>query len=176
MARAQRRNGFLCPTLTSERAPNGKEHFIWGATAGMLRNFYRFLSADCLNSTALYIIRIPFLYDAGMSFFAIFCALLIEQVKPLTRSNPIHHGLRAWANAVSRNFDAGKAHHGWVVWGHHSGLASLWRFGDPLVFDLTLIGWPAAVVWNVVVLYVTLGFRQFSYHFTDIRDALDSWR
>ena len=23
----------------------GKEHFIWGATAGMLRNFYRFLSA-----------------------------------------------------------------------------------------------------------------------------------
>ena len=24
---------------------SGKEHFIWGATAGMLRNFYRFLSA-----------------------------------------------------------------------------------------------------------------------------------
>jgi hypothetical protein len=22
-----------------------EEHFIWGATAGMLRNFYRFLSA-----------------------------------------------------------------------------------------------------------------------------------
>ncbi|MBL8303625.1 MAG: CobD/CbiB family protein, partial [Ideonella sp.] len=27
--------------------------------------------------------------------------------------------------------------------------------------------------WNVVVLYLTLGFRQFSHYFTDIRDALD---
>jgi adenosylcobinamide-phosphate synthase len=108
-----------------------------------------------------------------MSFFAILCALLIEQVKPLTRSNPIHHGLRAWANAISRNFDAGKSHHGWVVWGLTVGLPALgvlavhWLLTD-------LIGWPAAVVWNVVVLYLTLGFRQFSYHFTDIRDALDS--
>jgi adenosylcobinamide-phosphate synthase len=41
-------------------------------------------------------------------------------------------------------------------------------------FLIYAIGWPAAVVWNVMVLYVTLGFRQFSYHFTDIRDALDA--
>ena len=30
-----------------------------------------------------------------------------------------------------------------------------------------------AFVWSVAVLYVTLGFRQFSHYFTDIRDALD---
>jgi adenosylcobinamide-phosphate synthase len=30
-----------------------------------------------------------------------------------------------------------------------------------------------AFAWNVAVLYVTLGFRQFSHYFTDIRDALD---
>jgi adenosylcobinamide-phosphate synthase len=35
-------------------------------------------------------------------------------------------------------------------------------------------GWIAAVVWNVALLYLTLGFRQFSHHFTDIRDALDA--
>jgi len=29
------------------------------------------------------------------------------------------------------------------------------------------------MIWSVAVLYVTLGFRQFSHHFTDIRDALD---
>jgi adenosylcobinamide-phosphate synthase len=29
-------------------------------------------------------------------------------------------------------------------------------------------------LWSVAVLYVTLGFRQFSHHFTDIRDALDA--
>ena len=52
-----------------------------------------------------------------MSFFAILFALLIEQARPLARSNPIHGGLRAWALSVSRNFDAGGPHHGWVAWG-----------------------------------------------------------
>jgi adenosylcobinamide-phosphate synthase len=36
-----------------------------------------------------------------------------------------------------------------------------------------IFGWPVAMVWSVAVLYVTLGFRQFSHHFTAIRDALD---
>jgi len=36
------------------------------------------------------------------------------------------------------------------------------------------VGWPAGVAWSVVILYVTLGFRQFSHHFTDIRDALEA--
>jgi 8-oxo-dGTP pyrophosphatase MutT (NUDIX family) len=39
-----RRKWFSMP-YPDETAPNGKEHFIWGATAGMLRNFYRFLHA-----------------------------------------------------------------------------------------------------------------------------------
>jgi adenosylcobinamide-phosphate synthase len=39
---------------------------------------------------------------------------------------------------------------------------------------LSLLGWFAAVLWNVAVLYATLGFRQFSHHFTGIRDALDA--
>ena len=34
------------------------------------------------------------------------------------------------------------------------------------------MGWPVAVLWSVAVLYVSLGFRQFSFHFTQIRDAL----
>ena len=32
----------------------------------------------------------------------------------------------------------------------------------------------ALVLWSMVVLYVTLGFRQFSHHFTDIRVALEA--
>lgn len=107
-----------------------------------------------------------------MSFFAILFALLIEQARPLTRSNPIHAALRAWALAVSRNFDAGKPHHGWVVWILTVLLPAL----AVLVIHWMLllgVGWPLAVVWNVAVLYVTLGFRQFSHHFTRIRDALE---
>jgi adenosylcobinamide-phosphate synthase len=107
-----------------------------------------------------------------MSFFAILFALLIEQARPLARSNPIHAGVRAWSQSVSRNFDAGKPHHGWVAWG----LAVLLPALAALAVHWLLwwgAGWPFAVLWNVAVLYVTLGFRQFSHHFTGIRDALE---
>ncbi len=39
---------------------------------------------------------------------------------------------------------------------------------------LELVGWPVAMLWNIVVLYITLGFRQFSHHFTEIRNALEA--
>jgi adenosylcobinamide-phosphate synthase len=108
-----------------------------------------------------------------MSFFAILFALLIEQVRPLARGNPIHAMLRGWARWTSTNFDAGKPQHGWVTWG----LAVLVPSAVVIAVHWSLIvfvGWPFAVAWSVAVLYVTLGFRQFSHHFTDIRDALDA--
>ena len=109
----------------------------------------------------------------AMSFFAILFALLIEQVRPLGPHNPMHSGLRVWARWVSRNFDAGKPQHGWISWG----LAVLGPSVLALAIHwllLSFVGWPAAMVWSVFVLYVTLGFRQFSHHFTDIRDALEA--
>ena len=108
-----------------------------------------------------------------MSFFAILFALLIEQVRPLARHNPVHASLRSWARTVSSNFDAGKSHHGWVAWLLAAVLPAAVACGIFWGLAATL-GWPFAVLWNVAVLYVTLGFRQFSHHFTDIRDALDA--
>jgi adenosylcobinamide-phosphate synthase len=108
-----------------------------------------------------------------MSFFAILFALLIEQVRPLGAHNPIHTGLRVWARWVSRNFDAGKPQHGWVSWLLAVVAPALLALGIHWALLLTL-GWPAAMVWSVLVLYVTLGFRQFSHHFTEIRDALEA--
>lgn len=108
-----------------------------------------------------------------MSFFALLFALLIEQVRPLGPQNTIHGGLRVWARWVSRNFDAGKPQHGWVAWTLAvvvPGIAA-WVVHELL---MRFVGWPAAMVWSVLVLYVTLGFRQFSHHFTEIRDALES--
>lgn len=107
-----------------------------------------------------------------MSFFAILLALLIEQARPLARSNPIHAGLRAWALSVNRSCDAGSSVHGWIAWA----LAVLVpSFGVAAIYWLLrhLLGWPLALLWSVAVLYVTLGFRQFSHHFTSIRDALE---
>jgi adenosylcobinamide-phosphate synthase len=108
-----------------------------------------------------------------MSFFAILFALLIEQVRPLARHNPIHGALRVWARWVSRNFDTGKQQHAVVAWTLAVVAPSLAALA--VHWALTMfVGWPFAVLWSVAVLYVTLGFRQFSHHFTAIRDALDS--
>ena len=108
-----------------------------------------------------------------MSFFAILFALLIEQVRPLGRHNAIHAGLRGWARWVSKNFDAGKPHHGWVAWTLAVIVPSVLAVGVHWALA-RFLGWPFAVLWSVAVLYVTLGFRQFSHHFTNIRDALDA--
>lgn len=108
-----------------------------------------------------------------MSFFAILFALLIEQVRPLGPGNPIHATLRGWARWCSSNFDAGKPVHGWVAWALACLGPAAAAMGIHWLLALTL-GWPFAVLWSVVVLYATLGFRQFSHHFTNIRDALDA--
>ncbi|ABX37969.1 cobalamin biosynthesis protein CbiB [Delftia acidovorans SPH-1] len=112
-------------------------------------------------------------YDGRMSFFAILIALLIEQARPLTPANLVHTGYRAWTVSVRRNFDAGQAHHGWLAWTVAVALPCVLVTGIYLLL-LWGVGWPLAMVWNVAVLYVTLGFRQFSHHFTRIRDALDA--
>ena len=106
-----------------------------------------------------------------MSFLSVLFALLLEQTRPLGQGNSVHASLRAWVRWSCRNFDAGKSFHGWLAWG--------FAVGGPSVAALIVhwllnafVGWPAAVLWSIAVLYATLGFRQFSFHFTQIRDAL----
>lgn len=106
-----------------------------------------------------------------MSFISVLFALLLEQARPLGKGNPIHGLLRAWIRWTSRSFDAGKSHHAGLAWGFAVGLPSLAALGIYWVLDVW-VGWPVAILWSVVVLYSTLGFRQFSFHFTEIRDAL----
>jgi adenosylcobinamide-phosphate synthase len=108
-----------------------------------------------------------------MSFFAILFALLLEQVRPLSRGNAVHSSVRVWSRWVRRNFDTGRSHHGGLAWALAVLLPSAIALAVHWLLAL-LVGWPAAVLWSVVVLYFTLGFRQFSHHFTDIRDALDA--
>jgi adenosylcobinamide-phosphate synthase len=110
-------------------------------------------------------------YDPRMSFLAVLFALLLEQARPLGRGNPVHVGLRAWVRWSARNFDAGQPHYGWLAWSFAVVAPSLLTLGIYWLLN-DWLGWPAAVVWSVVVLYVTLGFRQFSFHFTEIRDAM----
>ena len=108
-----------------------------------------------------------------MSFSAILIALLLEQARPLKSGNPVHALLRAWVRWSSKNFDAGRVHHAWLAWGFAVGAPTLVAVAVHWVLMLA-VGWPVAVLWSIAVLYATLGFRQFSHHFTGIRDALDA--
>ena len=107
-----------------------------------------------------------------MSFFAIFLALVLEQARPLGAHNPVYRGVEAWIAWVTRTLDAGVRHLAWVTWGTATLMPALLALLVHALADWGL-GWVAAVLWNVALLYVTLGFRQFSHHFTSIRDALD---
>lgn len=108
-----------------------------------------------------------------MSFFSILFALLIEQARPLKDENFLHTQVRNALSWTVRQLDTGQALHArltWVV------VILVPAVLTALVHWALLIwlGWIAAVIWNVAILYLTLGFRQFSHHFTDIRDALDT--
>ena len=106
-----------------------------------------------------------------MSFFAVLLALVIEQLRPLPRQNGIHDALVAWTRWIGRNFDAGRDHHAWVVWAMTVLLPSV--VTAAIHVGLQRVNVLLALGFDVLVLYLTLGFRQFSHYFTDIRDALE---
>ncbi|NBX54149.1 MAG: CobD/CbiB family protein [Betaproteobacteria bacterium] len=108
-----------------------------------------------------------------MSFIALMFALILEQVRPLSEKGWVQTGLRAWIAWVCRWLDVGQDQRAWLIWSLAVGLPS---FTAWLIYGLLMwsLGWPLAVLWSMVVLYVTLGFRQFSHHFTDIRVALEA--
>ena len=107
-----------------------------------------------------------------MSFFSILLALVLEQARPLAPHNPIYQAVEQWSRWVARTLDAGVRHLAWATWTLATVAPALLAV---LVHVLAQwgLGWLAAVLWHVALLYVTLGFRQFSHHFTAIRDALD---
>lgn len=107
-----------------------------------------------------------------MSFFAILLALVLEQARPLNPANWIYTQVTHWVVWVARTLDAGVRHQAWITWG-------ITVIGPALLSMLVHwllefgLGWVFAVIWNVALLYITLGFRQFSHHFTAIREALE---
>lgn len=106
-----------------------------------------------------------------MSFISVLFALLLEQARPLGRGNLVHASVRAWVRWCTRNLDAGKPLHGWLAWGFAAGTPTVLSAAVYWLLSLWA-GWPLAVLWSALVLYACLGFRQFSFHFTQIRDAL----
>jgi len=108
-----------------------------------------------------------------MSFLSLLFALLIEQARPLNPNNWVHGGTRGWVTWVQRHLDTGESRHAWFAWVVVVLLPAI--VSAAVHWALLLwVGWIGAVLWNIAVLYATLGFRQFSHNFTDIREALDA--
>ncbi len=105
-----------------------------------------------------------------MSLLAIVITLIIEQVRPLSQQRFVREPLTAFARQLEDWFNDGQRLHGGIAW-----LAALL---PPLllilILQFLLAQWQPLLLlpFNVAVLYVTMGFRQFSHHFTDTHLAL----
>src|SRR3970040_2288939 len=101
-----------------------------------------------------------------MKFLSLVVALLLEQVRPLRQDNQIHLWFTGYATGLERQFNAGDHRHGIIAWL----LAVLPAVAGVFLVHLFLyrVSPPLAWLWNVAVLYLTMGFRQFSHYFTEI--------
>ncbi len=105
-----------------------------------------------------------------MSFLSLLAALLIEQAKPLNPRCSVFRWFAKYANNLGKHFNAGESRQGVIAW--LLGVVP-WVLGVALVFwFLASINVVLAWAWNVAVLYVTMGFRQFSHGYTAITEAL----
>jgi adenosylcobinamide-phosphate synthase len=108
-----------------------------------------------------------------MTFFSILCALLIEQLKPLRADNQIYAEIKRLAMRIEAWFNAGHASHGRLGWFLMMG--SLMVPTALIYAGLMHYGWVfAAFAWNVLIVYLTLGFRHYSHYFTSIQFALNA--
>jgi cobalamin biosynthesis protein CobD/CbiB len=105
-----------------------------------------------------------------MTVLALIVALLIEQARPLDDRSALVRPLDAALRFLDHNLNAGQAQHGTAAWF----LAMVPALVATLAayYALLHVSVLLALAWNVAVLYLTMGFRQFSHHFTDIHRAL----
>ena len=110
-----------------------------------------------------------------MTFLAIFFALLFEQVRPLGAHSAPHQLARLWVLQMLRSFDAGQALSARLGWALIVLAPALLATALHYLLQASdnWLGWLLLFALHVGVLYLTLGFRQFSAYFTTIRDALD---
>ncbi len=107
-----------------------------------------------------------------MNVLAIIAALVLEQWRPLGDRKALHGLAARWARWVEESFNAGEERHGAIAWVLAVALVAI---GAAALYWLLLWAHPLlAVLLNVAALYLTLGFRQFSHHFTAIQAALRS--
>jgi adenosylcobinamide-phosphate synthase len=107
-----------------------------------------------------------------MKFLALVVVLVLEQLWPLRRDNPLVLAYGRYARFLESQFDGGEFRHGLIAW--------VLAVAPPvavvvavhqLLHDVNVF---AGLAWSVAVLYFTMGFRQFSHAYSEIQQALKS--
>jgi len=107
-----------------------------------------------------------------MTFLSVVIALIIEQFRPLRAHNAVHGAVGAVVNWIEQSMNAGDRRHGvigWIV------LVALFTVLTGFLYWLAWLGGPVTLLlFQAGVLYLTLGFRQFSHPFSRIQAALEN--
>ncbi|MCL6646594.1 MAG: CobD/CbiB family protein [Dehalococcoidia bacterium] len=105
-----------------------------------------------------------------MTFLSLLFALLLEQAWPLRPDNPVYGGFGRLAERVEGRFSTGGYRDGVLGWA----LVMVPVLAATVAGSVLLqsFGALAVLLWNVGVLYLTMGFRRFSHFFTEIQEAM----
>lgn len=104
-----------------------------------------------------------------MTLLSLLCVLVLEQIKALPATR-VFALLTTYADFLERQFNGGERRHGAAAWAVGVALPAMLAMG--IHYALDLVHPVLAFLFDVAILYVLLGFRQFSHHFTDIQMAL----
>jgi len=105
-----------------------------------------------------------------VGWIALVLTLLLEQLRPLPTRNPVYALAGTVADATQDGMNAGRRRHGMYAW-LLLVVGAIVVAGAAYAFALSISWWLALLV-NVIALYFTMGFRQFSHRLTEIRIAL----
>lgn len=105
-----------------------------------------------------------------MTLLTALIALVVEQFLPLPADRWVDQPLERFARRLEDKFDDGQYRHGVIAWSLGALLPAV------LVQGLYLFLWWSspllAALLALLMLYLTMGFRQFSHFFTDLQGAL----
>jgi adenosylcobinamide-phosphate synthase len=105
-----------------------------------------------------------------MTVISLIVVLLLEQLRPLADRKAVAVPLAHYARFFEGHFNDGQERHGMIAWLLAVLPATLACAAVYLL--LVAVNPLLGFVWNVAILYLTLGFRQFSHYYTDIHLAL----
>jgi adenosylcobinamide-phosphate synthase len=105
-----------------------------------------------------------------MTFLSLIGALLFEQWRPLRTGNRLYVAFARYVNRIGQNFNAGQYRDGVISWLLAVVPVALITL---LVYGVSRhVNGLIALAWNITVLYLALGFRQFSHFYNDVTLAL----